>query len=500
MAYSLSSSNANSKIHTCSTECEQSYAQLKKLYDTQKEQLGDANDKTDVLTYHKKLLAEAVKEKEELKTKLESFETSSKSLNTLLNSQLSANDKAGFGHNGAKESKVSEKVASESKNETCDSKNINVEKPKAVRTSEPKTSESVCKPVVIKPKVLNDEPIIEEWHSDCDDEEIVVEPKEIKRTVKPGFKKVEPINARKETVRPWNNCMTNKHGLGFTKKVCFVCRSPNHLIKDCNFHENRMARKHVLNNEGKGSGQRVVRPVWNNTQRVNHKNFANKMTHPHPKRDFVPTTVLTRLGQVNTVRQNFPKAVETVNTARPVSTAFKRPNVNVIRPKAFYKVNTVRPKAEVNTVKASASLVWKPKQEVLAHVSKSDIASKNLIRYGYIDPLGGFKSIMAWLEQKKKKADVSSYNKILGLAIPGQMATGKESSNPFMAGSLPKTIHFYDSLQKFKDLSTAAKRFSKDASKQGRIHDAYATVTKEEKVNDDKETAQEVTKCLDTSS
>ncbi|GKA05916.1 hypothetical protein Tco_0685036 [Tanacetum coccineum] len=150
MAYSSSSSNANSKVHTCSTECEQSYAQLKKLYDTQREQLSDASieiqaytqalkkvetqlvvhqknqlwykekirfmkidldDKTDVLTYHKKLLAEAVKEKEELKTKLESFETSSKSLNTLLNSQLSANDKAGFGHNGAKESKSMEEGA-----------------------------------------------------------------------------------------------------------------------------------------------------------------------------------------------------------------------------------------------------------------------------------------------------------------------------------------------------------------------------------------------------
>ncbi|GKD11953.1 hypothetical protein Tco_1196360, partial [Tanacetum coccineum] len=87
------------------------------------------------------------------------------------------------------------------------------------------------------------------------------------------------------------------------------------------------------------------------------------------------------------------------------------------------------------------------------------------------------------------------------LAIPGQTATGKESSNPFMAGSLPKTIHFCDSLQSDEDnLSTAAKRFSEDASKQGRIHDAYAAVTKEQKVNDDKETAQEVTKCLDTSS
>ncbi|GJU34831.1 hypothetical protein Tco_1183185 [Tanacetum coccineum] len=43
MAYNSSSSNANSKVHTCSTKCEQSYAQLKKLYDTQREQLGDAS-------------------------------------------------------------------------------------------------------------------------------------------------------------------------------------------------------------------------------------------------------------------------------------------------------------------------------------------------------------------------------------------------------------------------------------------------------------------------
>ncbi|GJV70011.1 hypothetical protein Tco_1485520 [Tanacetum coccineum] len=43
MAYRSSSSNANSKVHTCSTECEQSYANLKKLYDTQREQLGDAS-------------------------------------------------------------------------------------------------------------------------------------------------------------------------------------------------------------------------------------------------------------------------------------------------------------------------------------------------------------------------------------------------------------------------------------------------------------------------
>ncbi|GJZ48478.1 reverse transcriptase domain-containing protein [Tanacetum coccineum] len=224
-------SKTRARVHTCSTECEQSYAQLKKLYDTQREQLGDASieiqdytqalkkveaqlvvhqknqlwyeekirfmkidldDKTNVLTYHKKLLAEAVKEKEELKTKLESFETSSKSLNTLLNSQLSANDKAGFGHNGAKESKVSETITSVSKVETSNSETSNdkVEMPK-IKT------------------VRMSEPIIEEWESDSEDDEIVVKPKEVTKTVKPSFEKIESVNARNETVRQAENPRKN---------------------------------------------------------------------------------------------------------------------------------------------------------------------------------------------------------------------------------------------------------------------------------------------------
>ncbi|GJR22790.1 ribonuclease H-like domain-containing protein [Tanacetum coccineum] len=58
----------------------------------------DLDDKTDVLTYHKKLLAEAVKEKEELKTKLENFQSSSKGLSKLLNSQMSKRDKSRLGY------------------------------------------------------------------------------------------------------------------------------------------------------------------------------------------------------------------------------------------------------------------------------------------------------------------------------------------------------------------------------------------------------------------
>nr|GEX62899.1 xylulose kinase-1 [Tanacetum cinerariifolium] len=137
MAFNSSNSGSDTKVTSCSKECEKTYAKLKKLYDEQREQLGDASieiqaytlalkkveaqlvchqknqlayeekigftkidldDKTNVLIYYKKLLAEAEKEKEELKTKLENFQSSSKGLSKLLNSQISAKDKYGLGY------------------------------------------------------------------------------------------------------------------------------------------------------------------------------------------------------------------------------------------------------------------------------------------------------------------------------------------------------------------------------------------------------------------
>ncbi|GJW46332.1 hypothetical protein Tco_0077978 [Tanacetum coccineum] len=108
-AYNNSSSDT--EVKSCLKECVESYAKLKKLYDEQREQLGDASieiqpytqalkkdDKTDVLTYHKKLLVKAVKEKKELKTKLENFQSSSKVLSKLLNNQMSKRNKSGLGY------------------------------------------------------------------------------------------------------------------------------------------------------------------------------------------------------------------------------------------------------------------------------------------------------------------------------------------------------------------------------------------------------------------
>ncbi|GKA54339.1 hypothetical protein Tco_0753288, partial [Tanacetum coccineum] len=96
----------------------------------------------------------------------------------------------------------------------------------------------------------------------------------------------------------------------------------------------RITKQAELNNRmRKKSSQREIRPIWNNVQRVNHKN------------QFVPTAVLTRKGKipVNTARTSGTNNVSTARhklnrQAVPSNGARK---VNIVKP----IVNNARPKA-----------------------------------------------------------------------------------------------------------------------------------------------------------
>ncbi|GJU55664.1 hypothetical protein Tco_1229378 [Tanacetum coccineum] len=92
--------------------------------------------------------------------------------------------------------------------------------------------------------------------------------------------------------------------------------------------------------------------------------------------DVMPTTY-SYYKAYSSVKRSFNK--KTANYNR-----YFNKRVNIVK---STRVNTVRPKAEVNTVKASASWVWKPKHEELDHVFKSISASKTLTRYDYVDAL-----------------------------------------------------------------------------------------------------------------
>ncbi|GJR65156.1 putative ribonuclease H-like domain-containing protein [Tanacetum coccineum] len=287
-----------------------------------------------------------------------------------------------------------------------------------------------CKAMSSKeePKVVrknNDAPIIEEWVSDSE-EENVSQTKTEKKTVKPSIAKIEFVKPKqyektaKKTVkqveqhrqntysprgnqRNWNNMMPQRLGSNFEmfNKACYVCGSFDHLQVDCNYHQKQF------------QNQRMVKPVWNNAQRVNHKNFTKK-THPCAKKNMVPRAVLMKSGlvSINTARQvNTGHSKTTVNAARPMSylskivhstvkmpihknIAFKNSNINQrVNTARDKKINTARPKAVVNAVKgnnfnavkASACWVWKPKTKVLDHVSKHNNASITLKKFNYVN-------------------------------------------------------------------------------------------------------------------
>ncbi|GJR66727.1 ribonuclease H-like domain-containing protein [Tanacetum coccineum] len=206
-------------------------------------------------------------------------------------------------------------------------------------------------------------------------------------------------------------------------KQAKIPRKNSQSPRDCDFHQKKMMEK----------------PVWNNASRINHQN-SNRLTHPHPKRNFVPRAVLMKSGlkTLNTARQNPSRAAVSVNTAKLINTAYLKPTVNYARPASNIfnrahshvrrpfnmftsnknnnfneKVNNVKGNVttvglksvvsvEANAVKASTCWVWRPKLKVLYHVSRHNGASMNFKRFDYVDAQGRSKSVMAWVPKRAR--------------------------------------------------------------------------------------------------
>nr|GEU89661.1 putative ribonuclease H-like domain-containing protein [Tanacetum cinerariifolium] len=111
-------------------------------------------------------------------------------------------------------------------------------------------------------------PIIEDWH---------VETSIPAATPKPSIPK------------PTSN------GKRRNRKACFMCKSLDHLIKDCDYHEKKMAQPTTRNHAHRG----------------NHKQYA-PLTHHNPQKHMVPAAVLPK-----------SKAVP-ITVVRPVSTAIPK--------------------------------------------------------------------------------------------------------------------------------------------------------------------------------
>ncbi|GKA67988.1 hypothetical protein Tco_0767905 [Tanacetum coccineum] len=276
-----------------------------------------------------------------------SSSSSNTKLTKLINSQISVNNKSGFGfdsqmndnelHNCHLNKSASDSSVNEIEEEN-NQVNDRFKKVEGYHTVPLPTLGTTCPQDLTYP--LPSDPIIEEWESDSDDDYVI----------RPSFEQNKPTKNLRKSQSPrvdkrnWDGIMTQKLGNGFefNKKACFVCGSLNHLIKDCNFYKNKMVGKYVLNNMGRVTGQREARLVWNNAQRVNHQ---NKMTHPHPKRNFVSTALATKFGLVpfNVAKQSSPRAAASISTNRNVNTATSKPRVNAASPTKYSYFKTHSP-------------------------------------------------------------------------------------------------------------------------------------------------------------
>nr|GEW02150.1 hypothetical protein [Tanacetum cinerariifolium] len=128
------------------------------------------------------------------------------------------------------------------------------------------------------------EPIIEDWVSDSKDES------ETKT----------PHNVPTATPKPASPKPTS-NGKCRNRKACFVCKSLDHLIKDCDYHEKKMAQPTARNHAHKG----------------NHKRYA-QMTLQTPQRHMVPVAVFTQSKPVLlTAVRPFSIVVLKIHVTRP---------------------------------------------------------------------------------------------------------------------------------------------------------------------------------------
>ncbi|GJT98286.1 ribonuclease H-like domain-containing protein [Tanacetum coccineum] len=221
--YALMACNSlgsDTEVISCSKECKESYAELKKLYDKQRAQLSDANIK--ILAY-----AQALKKVEA-------------QLVAHQQSQLWYEEKIRYDGILSYENEVLQSVFM---NKESDLENQPLYD--SVKTSKFVTETVVNEPkVVSQPKVWSDAPIIEEYESDSEDEHVSL-PTEEQETPSFANKQVKtPMETVKNQFTHSKNPKVDKKGLGygFVTKACFVCGSLSHLIRDCDFHEKSMAK------------------------------------------------------------------------------------------------------------------------------------------------------------------------------------------------------------------------------------------------------------------
>nr|GEW65558.1 hypothetical protein [Tanacetum cinerariifolium] len=245
----------------------------------------------------RKKFEKAEQKRDELKLKLENFQTSSKNLSKLLASQIT--DKTGLGYDrqvfNSTVFDCDELISSDSDVSMPTSPvydryklgdgyhavpppytgTFMPLKPNLVFYDTPTVNETVPTVLHVEPSPTKPEmdlsqsnrpsaPIIEDWVSDSEDESegepmptheapSFVQTYEHVKTPRPSVKPVEHLIPAKTLREDIPKSRGHRHS--WHRKACFVCKSLTHLIKDCDYYEKQMIQKpgnpqHALKDKG----------------------------------------------------------------------------------------------------------------------------------------------------------------------------------------------------------------------------------------------------------
>nr|GEU89833.1 hypothetical protein [Tanacetum cinerariifolium] len=304
------------------------------------------------------------KDMDDLNMKLEKFQTSSKRLTDLLASQTS--DKAGLGYY----SKVFTQAMFD-----CD----NYYSSKSDNDSWPPSNlyDSPTKPDQDLPSRPS-APIIEDWVSDCEEEDmpqltkdvpsLAQSPELVKSPRHSGLISPPPMSVAPPV--PFRTHSPSK-GLKRAKKTCFVCKSETHLIKDCDFHARKLARKSYAS-----------RDFHKHHAPMNHSKFPlHKVSIAAPSKSKPALTPAART--VSTVKLKFSKTRPNIASyaMSKSKSSLRRPFIrhpslkpNISPP----RVNAAKPSAVSAAQTTHGKWVWKLKCPVLDHALRTSNASMTL--------------------------------------------------------------------------------------------------------------------------
>ncbi|GJR28156.1 putative ribonuclease H-like domain-containing protein [Tanacetum coccineum] len=281
-------------------------------------------------------------------------------------------------------------------------------KPNLILADEEKYVFSESKPASVS------EPLIEDWISDSEDEN---ETEFKSKQKKPSFAKIEFVKY-------------NEH-----------MKTPRESIKKV---KNNKQAKYPRKNSQSPKG--------------NKRNWNNLMTQK------LGILMKSSIKTLNTAGQNFSKAAVSVNTARPINTAYPRPTVNSARTtsnvfirahsyvrRPFNKSTTNKNsnlKEKVNTIKGNVTTAW-PKATGNPQL---ELQEKGVIDSGYSRHMTGNKSCLSDYEEVNGgfvvfRGDPKG-GKITG---KGKISTGRKPALSFMRSfGCPDTIlNTIDHLGKF---------------------------------------------------